>query len=118
MNQIECDKSSQLMLWEMSYEGTEECKHSLPGDWQFGGATEEDPRTDPRWQPVTYTYLDRNLRSLTITQVPRCDHEAMGSHRELIDSRNPGRHTHYIMAAYPGAPKAEPIYTAGLDGGK
>lgn len=112
MNQLDCDASPDNMLWVMSYEGTNECQHKLPGDWEFGGADGIDPRSDPRWQPTTYTYLGRTLRPVTITQVPRCDHEAVGSHRELIDDRHAeDQKVFYIMAAYPGSKKAVTIYS-------
>lgn len=111
VNQIEVGRQTHN-LWEMSYEPVEECKHGLPADWIFGGADGIDPRTDPRWQPSTYTYLDRNLRAINTSQVPRCDHEAVGSHRQLIDGRhNEELKTFFIIALHPGADKPVNIYS-------
>lgn len=114
MNQVDYDNSSDIMLWEMCYEPNDAaCKHKLPADWIFGGATEEDPRTDPRWQPLTFVYLDRMLHKVRMTQVPRCFHEAIGSHKDLIEQQT-GRKVFYITGTLPGG-SAETIY-ADVDG--
>ena len=52
------------------------CKHEFPDDWDFG-PDGEDERSDPRWQPSTYTYLDNRLQEVHVTQRPRCDEEAL-----------------------------------------
>ena len=51
--------------------------HFFPDDWQFGGASGVDPRADPRWRPSTYVYFDAHLTILHVTQVPKCDDEAI-----------------------------------------
>lgn len=117
MNQVEIERSGEPCLWEMSYESSNpECKHPLPADWDFGvdpaNDTEDprtEPRTDPRWQPQTFLYLDRMLHRITVTQVPRCIHEAIGSHRLLVE-RQTGRKVFYITGGLPGE-KAETIYS-------
>lgn len=51
--------------------------HFYPEDWQFAGANSLDPRSDPRWEPTTYVYLDDNLREVWTTQVPLCLDQAL-----------------------------------------
>lgn len=55
----------------------ESCEHEYPDDWQFGGANNSDPRSDPRWRPASYTYYDADTTELVVTQVPLCDDEAL-----------------------------------------
>jgi len=100
-------------LWEMVYESIDpECRHSLPGDWEFGGATDQDPRADPRWQPITYVYFDKMMRQIWMTQEPMCVHQAKGpsflGRAEHI--QRGGRKVHYITAALPGN-EAKVIYS-------
>jgi hypothetical protein len=110
VNQVEIERSGEPCLWEMTYEQADpECKHPLPGDWEFAGATGEDPRADPRWQPETFSYLDRMLHRITITQVPRCIHEAIGSHKTLVERRT-DRKVFYVTGGLPDE-KAEIIYS-------
>lgn len=109
MNQVEFELSGEVPFWEMNYEeGDPECKHPLPGDWIFGGATEEDPRTDPRWQPMVFVFMDRMLRQRHMSSVPRCIHEAKGSFKEWVE-RTLDVKIFYITAALPGD-KGEIIY--------
>lgn len=100
------------MLWEMQYEHPhDECKHALPGDWEFGGPTGQDPRSDPRWWPTTYTYLDRNLRRAYISQEPFCDHVALGSFLAKVRNRLPEHlWPFYVHALRPGQDKPDVIY--------
>jgi hypothetical protein len=51
--------------------------HEFPEDWVFGGANSLDPRSDPRWEPTTYVYLDSDLREVWTTQVPLCLDQAL-----------------------------------------
>ena len=60
--------------YECGYEGH---VHIFPADWEFGGATGLDPRTDARWRSDTYTYFDEKIRRLHVTQVPLCDDHAL-----------------------------------------
>ena len=52
-------------------------EHVLPGDWCFGGVDNLDWRADPRWKPSTYMYFDDKLVEIYVTQVPKCDDEAI-----------------------------------------
>lgn len=73
-------------MWEMNYQPDDsECKHTLPGDWIFGGPTDEDPRADPRWRPMTYVFMDRLLRTKHMTSEPMCIHVAKSSYKERIE---------------------------------
>lgn len=106
MNQVEFERSGEAPLWEISFDDANpECKHPLPGDWDFGvdptSNETGEPRTDPRWQPQTFMYLDRSLRRIAITQVPRCAHEAIGSHRLLVEKQT-GQKVYYITGGLPG----------------
>lgn len=113
MNQVEFERSDESPLWEVSYEpGNPECKHPLPGDWDFGVPTNDpggDARVDPRWQPQTFMYLDQLLHRITITQVPRCLHEAIGSHKNLVEKQT-GRKVYYVTGGLPDE-KAEMVYS-------
>ena len=92
----------------MNYEpGDPTCIHPLPDDWEFGGATGQDPRADPRWRPVTYTFLDCMLHRRVITQEPFCVHQARGSFMEKVNAR--GNKIFYVMAA-PEGRSAQTIY--------
>lgn len=114
MNQVEIERSGMECLWVISFDDDNpECRHPLPGDWDFGidPASSEagEPRTDPRWQPQTFLYLDSKLKRITITQVPRCVHEAIGSHRLLVEKQT-GQKVYYITGGLPGE-KAMTIYS-------
>lgn len=110
MNQLEYERSGEPVFWEMNYqEDRPDCKHPLPGDWVFGGATDQDPRTDPRWRPVTYVFLDKMLRSRYISQVPFCIHVAITSYKETVEERI-GSKVFYITAAMEGE-DAEIVYS-------
>lgn len=60
---------------ECPYEPVHE--HEFPEDWEFGGANQLDPRSDRRWTPTTYVYLDSNLHEVWTTQVPLCLDQAI-----------------------------------------
>lgn len=60
---------------ECPYEPVHE--HEFPDDWEFGGANHLDPRSDPRWEPTTYVYLDDSLHEVWTTQVPLCLDQAI-----------------------------------------
>lgn len=114
MNQIEFERSGEPPLWEISFDDENpECKHPLPGDWDFGvdplSREVGEPRTDPRWQPQTFLYLDMMLHRITVTQVPRCIHEAIGAHKALVEKQT-GRKVFYITGGLPGE-KAVTIYS-------
>ena len=100
-------------VWIVKYVPDDpECAHELPNDWQFGGATGEDPRADPRWMPTTYLFMDRGLVGRHHTTEPRCDHEARGWYRERTTERLPKEwEIFFILATPPGADKPTPIYT-------
>lgn len=99
MNQIEIEKSGEPSFWEMSYqEDHPDCKHPLPGDWQFGGATDQDPRADPRWVPTVYVYMDQMLRKRYITTEPFCIHVAITSFKEKVEERT-GLKIFYVTAS-------------------
>lgn len=51
--------------------------HEFPDDWQFGGANGKDPRSDPRWTPTTYVYLNDHFDEVWITQAPLCLDQAI-----------------------------------------
>lgn len=51
--------------------------HEYPEDWEFGGANNLDPRSDRRYVPTTYIYLDANLREVWSTQTPLCLDQAL-----------------------------------------
>lgn len=51
--------------------------HEYPDDWIFDGADGKDPAADPRWRGTTYVYFDEQVRPIHLTQVPRCDDEAI-----------------------------------------
>lgn len=57
--------------------------HVYPKDWEFGGANGLDPRADPRWKPDTYEYMNENLESVHLTQVPICDYHALDMFSEV-----------------------------------
>jgi hypothetical protein len=59
--------------------------HLFEDDWVFGGANELDPRSDPRWEPTTYVYLDHNLRTVWTTQVPLCLDQAIDEFTKHAD---------------------------------
>lgn len=59
--------------------------HEFPDDWVFGGANQLDPRSDPRWEPVTYVYLDRDLKEIWRTQAPLCLDQALDEFTRQAD---------------------------------
>lgn len=61
--------------------------HEWPDDWEFGGATGQDPRSDPRWRPTTYVYLDEGLHRVHLTQTPLCDDQAIDEFTRYRGSR-------------------------------
>ena len=52
-------------------------EHEFPDDWEFTGANHLDPRSDPRWVPTTYVYLDDHLVEVWTTQAPLCVDQAI-----------------------------------------
>jgi hypothetical protein len=111
VNQVEYERDpiDPPPLFEMNFEPNDEnCVHPLPGDWIFGGPENTDPRADPRWEPMTFLYLDRMLHRRKITQVPRCIHEAIGSQKSLIEKQC-GTKIYYITGGLPNE-KSEMIY--------
>jgi hypothetical protein len=47
VNQVEYERSGEAPLWEISFDDANpECKHPLPGDWDFG--------VDPTGRKVYY----------------------------------------------------------------
>lgn len=114
MNQVEIERAGDPCLWEISFDDDNpECKHPLPAGWDFGvdplSKEVGDPRVDPRWRPQTFMYLDKLLHRITITQVPRCIHEATGPHKALVEKQT-GRKVYYITGGLPDE-KAETIYS-------
>ena len=110
MNQWEYEASNPTHpLWKMEYEPDHpKCEHPLPGDWQFGGARDDDPRADPRWQPKVYIYMGRDFRTCYMTSEPRCDHEAVWSFLQRVERQQQTK-VFYVMAALPPG-KAELIF--------
>ena len=115
MNQVEIERSGEPTLWEVTFEqNNPDCKHPLPADWDMGEDIPGEPmacepRTDPRWQPQTFLYLDKFLHKITITQVPRCIHEAIGSHRLLVEQQT-NRKVFYVTGGLPDE-KAVTLYS-------
>lgn len=89
-----------------------QCQHSYPSDWIFGGATGEDPRTDPRWMPATYLFIDRTLQGRHITSEPRCDHEAAGPYRLRLNKRLPKSWEIAFVTAQADKGKPRPIFVS------
>ena len=51
--------------------------HEFPDDWEFGGARNQDPRSDARWRATQYEYLDDHFNVVWTTVTPLCDDEAI-----------------------------------------
>lgn len=63
------------VIVQCSYEPAHE--HEFPDDWEFAGANQLDPRSDRRWIPETYYYLNDHLAVVWTTQVPLCLDQAI-----------------------------------------
>ena len=51
--------------------------HEYPEDWEFGGANNEDPRSDSRWVSRQYEYYDASLHVIATLASAICDDEAI-----------------------------------------
>ena len=72
-----------MIIQECGYEPPH--THQWPDDWSFGGADGEDPRTDPRWIPDTYLYLNDHFDVVWETQTPLCDDQALDEFTKHAD---------------------------------
>lgn len=86
-----------------------DCEHTYPDDWEFGGAVGGDPRTDSRWRPTTYIFMNRALAPVYVGSDPLCDHEAIEGTRKRVDSHFPSSKVYYIKAQRPDG-REEMIY--------
>lgn len=74
--------------------------HEYPDDWIFDGADGSDPAADPRWRGSTYVYFDERVRPIHLTQVPRCDDEAIDMFT-FVANIGPGFKPRWIQATRP-----------------
>lgn len=82
------------------YCGYDDGPHFYPGDWQWGGANEIDPRADHRWRPNTYEYYSDRLEIIHVTQTPLCDEEAIDNFT-VVASYGPGFNPVHVSARRP-----------------
>lgn len=59
--------------------------HEFPDDWKFGGANNEDPGADPRWEVTHYTYMNSEYGYVMMISYPICDDQALDAFTQAAE---------------------------------